>query len=213
MNKKKIIFSIAVFMVILAAVFTLYRNSIAHCDTLDGPVVLAAKDALETGNVNLVLIWVQKENEAELKQAYDEALKLRNSNPELKEHTDTHFFETVVKLHREGEGEPFTGLKAAGTDLGLAIPAGDKAIVDGSTAKLEDLLVETLKEGLKEKFTEVNEKMKYDKNNVDAGREYVKAYVEYMHYIENLYKAAGSQGHAHSKEKTEEHKCDHNKHK
>jgi hypothetical protein len=28
----------------------------AHCDGLDGPVVMAARKALETGNVNLVLI-------------------------------------------------------------------------------------------------------------------------------------------------------------
>jgi len=30
----------------------------AHCDTLDGPVVLAARKALETGKVNPVLAWV-----------------------------------------------------------------------------------------------------------------------------------------------------------
>jgi hypothetical protein len=33
------------------------------CDGMDGPVVKAAKRALETGNVNLVLICVQKQDE------------------------------------------------------------------------------------------------------------------------------------------------------
>lgn len=209
MNKNKLILSIAVIAVILAVVFTLYKDNLAHCDTLDGPVVKAATESLESGNINLVLIWVQKDNETELKQAFDEAVKLRNSNPESKETTDMHFFETVVKLHREGEGEPFTGLKPAGTDMGLAIPAGDKAIEDGSTSKLEDLLVEHLKLGLKDKFTEVSEKMKFDKNNVDAGREYVKAYVEYIHYVEKLYDAANGKENAHSKEK---HKEENNSH-
>jgi hypothetical protein len=30
----------------------------AHCDTMEGPVIKAARKALETGNINLVLIWV-----------------------------------------------------------------------------------------------------------------------------------------------------------
>lgn len=204
MKKNKIILTFAGIIVIIAVVFLLYKDNFAHCDTLDGPVVKAARESLESGNANLVLIWVQKENEAELKTSFDEAIKLRNSNPETKETTDMHFFETVVKLHRQGEGEPFEGLKPAGTDLGPAIPAGDKAIEDGSTSKLENLLVETLKQGLKDKFTEVNEKMKYDKNNVGAGREYVKAYVNYIHYVEKLYDAAGGKENAHSKEKHEE---------
>jgi hypothetical protein len=42
----------------------------AHCDGLDGPVVTAARKALATGNVNLVLIWVQKANEPEIKAAF-----------------------------------------------------------------------------------------------------------------------------------------------
>ena len=43
----------------------------AHCDGLDGPVVMAARKALETGNVNLVLIWVQKASEPEIRTAFE----------------------------------------------------------------------------------------------------------------------------------------------
>jgi hypothetical protein len=32
-----------------------------HCDTLDGPIVTAARKALESGNVNLILPFVPKE--------------------------------------------------------------------------------------------------------------------------------------------------------
>jgi hypothetical protein len=32
----------------------------SHCDTLNGPVIADARKALDTGNVNLVLIWVQQ---------------------------------------------------------------------------------------------------------------------------------------------------------
>ncbi|HET7215860.1 MAG TPA: DUF6448 family protein, partial [Terriglobia bacterium] len=41
-------------------------GAFAHCDGMDGPVVKAARQALESGNVNIVLIWVQKEDEGEV---------------------------------------------------------------------------------------------------------------------------------------------------
>jgi len=44
-----------------------------HCDTRDGPVVRAARVALETGNVNFVLIWVPESAENELKEAGKDA--------------------------------------------------------------------------------------------------------------------------------------------
>ena len=46
---------------VLAVLFTIAllgpSKNFAHCDTMDGPVVKAAQRALETGNVNLVLIY------------------------------------------------------------------------------------------------------------------------------------------------------------
>src|SRR5512147_1018908 len=80
--------------------------AIAHCDGLDGPVVKAAQKALETGNVNPVLIWVQKKDEGEIKQAFQKTLAVRKLNPQAKELADMYFFETLVRIHRAGEGEP-----------------------------------------------------------------------------------------------------------
>ena len=37
-----------------------------HCDSMDGPVVKAAKRALDLGNVNLILPYVPKEGEGEV---------------------------------------------------------------------------------------------------------------------------------------------------
>ena len=92
----------------------------AHCDGLDGPVVKAAQRALAETNVNLVLIWVQKDEEREIKRAFEKTLAVRKLNAEAKELADLYFFETHVRLHRAGEGAPYTGLKPAGRDLGPA---------------------------------------------------------------------------------------------
>ena len=100
------------------------------------------------------------------------------------------FFETVVRIHRTGEGASYTGLKPAGTDNGPAIPVADKAILDGNTNSVQKLIIDAIQENLNKYFSEVMEKKNYNPNDVTAGREYVKTYVEYIHYIERLYEAA-----------------------
>lgn len=161
----------------------------AHCDGLDGPVVKAAQKALATNNVNLVLIWVQKEKEPELKAVFQQTMAVRKLSPEGRALADRHLFETLVRLHREGEGAPYTGLKPAGRDLGPAIPAADHAIESGETAELEALLIKNVRMGLHDAFARVQAKKHYDVSDVEAGREYVKAYVEYVHFVERLHEA------------------------
>jgi hypothetical protein len=57
-------------------------------------------------------------------------------------------------------------------------------------------------EGLHKQFDTVAAKKKYNSNDVAAGREFVNAYVEYVHYVERLYDAAGTAQHAaHAQEK------------
>jgi hypothetical protein len=97
---------------------------IGHCDGLDGPVVQLAIKALDSGNVNYVLPWVQENDEPEIRRAFEHAVSVRKLSPDAKALADRHFFETLVRIHRAGEGAPFTGLKPAGRDLGPAIPAG-----------------------------------------------------------------------------------------
>ena len=92
-----------------------------HCDTMDGPVVKAARAALDRGNVNLILPYVPKKAEAELRHAFERTMRVRLLSPEARETVDIWFFETAVRLHREGEGAPFTGLKPAGLDEGPAV--------------------------------------------------------------------------------------------
>ena len=99
---------------------------LAHCDGLDGPVVKAAQQALETRNPAFALSWVQEKDEPEIRTAFERTLAVRTLSPQAKELADRFFFETLVRVHRAGEGAPFTGLKPAGRDLGPAIPAAER---------------------------------------------------------------------------------------
>jgi hypothetical protein len=78
--------------------------------------------------VNLVLIWVAKADEPEIREAFQKTVATRSLNRQARELADMYFFETLVRIHRAGEGEPYTGLKPAGRELGPAIPTADKAL-------------------------------------------------------------------------------------
>ena len=166
------------------------KQAIAHCDGLDGPVVKAAQKALESGNVNPVLIWVLKKDEGEIKKAFQNSLAVRKLNPQAKELADMYFFETLVRIHRAGEGEPYTGLKPAGRDLEPAIPAADKAIESGKLEPLLKILTETVQTEVREKFKAVAAKKNFKPDDVEAGREYVEVYVPFVSYIERIYATA-----------------------
>ncbi len=185
------------FLVVLGLLVLMPSRALGHCDGMDGPVVKAAQNALESGNVNFVLIWVQKTNEAEVRTAFEQTMTVRKLSPEARALADRYFFETVVRLHRAGEGAPYTGLKPAGRDLGPAIPAADKALETGAVEPLLKLLSDSVQGGASEHFKHAIERKHFDKNNVQAGREYVKAYVEFVHYIERLYEAAKNPAHGH----------------
>lgn len=184
-----------IFAVIAALFLISSSQSFAHCDGLDGPVVKDARKALETGNVNFMLIWVKKEYEPEIISAFNKTLSVRKLSPKSKEFADMYFFETLVRIHRAGEGTPYTSLKLAGRDLGPAIPAADKAIETGSAKELVKFLQEAVHSGLHPLFFNAAGKKNFDPNDVNAGREYVNAYVKFVHYVANVYRLASGKAH------------------
>jgi hypothetical protein len=188
-----LLFSLLAFSLTLAAP----ARVLAHCDGLDGPVVKAAQTALDTRNPALVFMWVQERDEPEIRSAFEQTLAVRALSPQAKELADRFFFETVVRVHRAGEGAPYTGLKPAGRDLGPVIPAADRAIQDGSVEPLVRLLTGAMHEHLREHFDEVVRHKAFQAGNVAAGRAYVTAYVEFIHYVERVYEASTSFVHGH----------------
>ncbi|MGH7845860.1 MAG: DUF6448 family protein, partial [Candidatus Binatia bacterium] len=149
-----------------------------------------AQKALENGNVNPVLIWILKKDEGEIKKVFQKTLAVRKLNPQAKELADMYFFETLVRIHRAGEGEPYTGLKPSGRELEPAIPAADKAIESGKLEPLLKILTETVQTEVREKFKAVAAKKNFKPDNVEAGREYVEVYVPFVSYVERIYATA-----------------------
>ena len=174
------------------------RMVYAHCDTLDGPVVAEAKAALEKGDVTPLLKWVKKGREKEIQTAFKKTLAVRSKGPEAKELADTYFFETFVRIHRAGEGAPYTGLKPTG-QVEPPVAAADKAIVGGTVDELAKKIGEAAEKGVKERFERLMVAKKHRNESVEAGRKYVEAYVIFVHYVEGLHStisAGDAHGHA-----------------
>lgn len=172
----------------------------AHCDTMNGPVVGAARTALNTGSLLPVLQWVRKEDEDEIEQAFKLARKAREGGPDANELAERYFLETVVRVHRAAEGAPYTGLKpAAPPEPGVA--EADEALRTGDVEPLARALGQAVANAVRTRFAQAAERQAHASESVEAGRAAVAAYVTYVHYVENLHglahaPAGGEHAHA-----------------
>ncbi len=178
-------------MLLAALLIFPFGSASAHCDAVDGPVVTAAKQALEENNVDLVLPYVKKEGEAEVVEAFKRTMDIRYTNKDVRSLADHWFYETVVRVHREGEGAAYTGLKPAGGDYGPALPAAEKALETESTEEVKKLILSTIEEEIDKRFEEVQKAGK-NTNNVQQTREYVELELQFQKYIHELYLKAVS---------------------
>ena len=173
---------------VFAALFVLSNvgSAFAHCDTLDGPVVADARAALASGDVTPVLKWISAGEEEDVKAVFVHTLAVRKLGDDARTLADTYFFETLVRIHRAGEGAPYTGLKP-GSAVDPAVAFADEAIADNSVEKLSNVLGEALKNKLTKRFSAVANSAKNADKSVEAGREYVQAYVEFTHFAEGIH--------------------------
>lgn len=160
-------------------------DAAAHCDTMNGPVVTDARRSLATGDVTPVLKWIAAADEDEVVAAFARVLEVRTESDAARELADFYFFETVVRLHRQSEGMSYSGLKDS-SSVAPAIAAADQALISGDVGALEELLVEHVRSALHSRFANAREAVRHAEHSVEAGREYVKAYVQFTHLAEEL---------------------------
>ncbi len=166
-----------------------------HCDSLSGPVVKMAKKALETGNVKLILPYVPEESEDEVIAAFHKVLPLHKQPNGARDIADMFFFETVVRLHREGEGAPYTGLKPAGLYEGPVIPVAERAIETGSVEELKETLTHIIANEVEKRFDHMQYLKQYAEESVEDAREYVESMLGLQVWSHKIYLAATAGAH------------------
>lgn len=173
---------------------TVPPQAAAHCDTLDGPVVADARVALDKADITPVLKWVKTDDEQELREVFARAQGVRKLDQAARNLADTYFFETLVRIHRAGEGAPYTGLKPAGA-VDPVIVKADQALEKGSVNELAKAIAGHADAGIRERFHHAMETKQHAQESVAAGRDYVAAYVTYVHYVEGIVQAVHAAAH------------------
>lgn len=184
--------AILVGIITIVSVLGYTQPAQAHCDSYNGPVVQAAKKALDTGNAKLILPYVQKDDETELLAAFNQTLSVRKLGGEAKKLADQFFFETAVRLHREGEGASYTGLKDE--PVPASIQEADKALQTGKLNGVTQMLLEEVEHGIAEKYAAVVDARAEAKKlgTVEALREQAEAELMFEKYIYELFSAASA---------------------
>jgi len=178
-------------------------NVQAHCDTAEGPAVKDGRKALTTGNINHALKWITADGEAELRDVFEKALKVRTLGSEAAELADRLFLETMVRIHRMDEGVGFTGIQPVGTQIDPVVKAADEAIAVGSDADLLPMAPQERRAELDKRFQAALAIKDFDVDDVAAARRYIAAYVSFFKYAEGEdHDHHGHEGHGHS-----EHGC------
>ena len=169
-----------------------------HCDSLDGPVVVAARRALETADVGVILPYVHADGEAELRDAFDRTRKARALGGEARDVADRWFFETAVRVHRAGEGAPFTGLKPAGLDVGPVIPVAERALATGSPDELVALLTDVLRGEVLRRHGRAMALAPAADGSVAAARAHVEAMLDLQVWSHRVHGQLVAEPHAHA---------------
>ena len=128
--KKKSISARMLLSVAIVTVLTLgmYSFAVAHCDTLDGPVIQDARKALEAKDVTPVLKWVKQKDEKIVRAAYDKSAQRQGQEKRRGSRKSSSLLPSsrsieLAKVH------PLLGLKPAG-EIEPAIAEADKALAE-----------------------------------------------------------------------------------
>lgn len=166
-----------------------------HCDSMDGPVVLAGKRALEAHDPALALPYVKAEGEPEVLKAFERTIAAHDGNRAANELADQYFFETLVRVHRAGEGAPYTGLKPAGLGFGPVVPVAERAIASGSPDELVAVLTDKVRGEVLERFDRAMSLKPHAEESVAASRAYVEAMLGLEVWSHKLYGCASAGPH------------------
>lgn len=178
----------------------------AHCDSEDGPIIPSIRKALDDGNITPLMKWIASEDEEEISTLFTRVRDVRTESDEARQVADRLFIETFIRLHRASEGAPYTGIKPAGS-VPPIFAAADEALESGSVDELSDKVSTAVRERITEQYNRAMTLRKYQDESVAAGREYVEAYVAYLHFVEGLhaYLESAGTGRSHDSEPAHEH--------
>lgn len=175
---------------LILANFAMAGTALAHCDGLDGPVIVEARSALEKKDVTPLLKWIPENKERAIKDTFAQTLSKRAGGKAAQEAADRKLFEKLVQIHRESEGASFTGIKPAG-QIAPVVMEADAALANSNVDHLAKHIAAEVEKSIHDKFERAAHSKEYASQSVEKGREFVGKYVQYVHFVEEVANLVG----------------------
>lgn len=153
---------------------------ISRNNLTNGPVMRAAKMALETGNVDYILIWVPEESANTLKNLLEKTCCERTTRRKARNHSVEWYMQTINRLHSEYFRPHDLNISTKTAEERRTILQVEKACETGNFDEIATVMQVTSDEEIRRRFNEVLDKSDYDVDNIAAGRAYVSAFTDFI---------------------------------
>ena len=161
-------------------------NMPKYPDEMQEPVEKAAKMALETGNVNYILIWLPEESENTLKNLLEKTRCVRSSRMNMQNQVYDWYFATVNRFFNANRYPDYLTTQFGGLAEKPLVLKVDKAIESGDFEEIRDIIPVTHEADAKQRFQHIMDMRNYPVNNIAAGRAYVSAFFDFNRYVHDL---------------------------
>jgi hypothetical protein len=152
----------------------------------NGPVMRAAKMALETGNADHILIWVPEESENTLKNLLEKTCCERTTQRKARNHSIEWYLQTINRLHSEYYRPHDLNISTKTPEERKTILLVERACETGNFDEIATVMQITSDEEIRQRFNDVLNKSNYDMDNIAAGRAYVSAFTDFIACINSL---------------------------
>jgi hypothetical protein len=90
------------------------------------------------------------------------------------------------------DGQVYGKLKPAGSITDPALLAAEAAMAGGNVDRLARYIADQAEQGIRQRFAAAVEARRQAGESVELGRKYIRAYMEFVHYVDRLHRDARS---------------------
>lgn len=149
----------------------------------NGPVMSAAKKALETGKAHHILIWIPEASENTLKNLLEKACCERRIQTDGYDHIIDWYFATVRRFHSVGYGPRNLNISLKTLEEKTIISLVERACESGNFEEIAMVIPDIPAGELRQQFNDVMKKRNYDVENIAAGRVYVSEFTDFIAFV------------------------------
>lgn len=155
-------------------------------DSHNGPMMIAAKRALETGKAHHILIWIPEKSENTLKNLLEKVCCKRRIQADGHDRIVDWYFETISRFHSGYYGPHNLNISTKTPEEKSIIFLVESACESGNFEEITTVIRDTPTGEMRQRFDDVMKKRNYCEENIAAGRVYVSVFTYFIAFVNNL---------------------------